>query len=111
MKKGGVLPGCGSKPDPHPKSNQMFTRTSKYNKLKAEKRQAEIKFENLRLKWNQLVERLNRFGGLTALETAAKNPPQFSKDEIKKLIALCHPDKHANSPISNEITARLLKMR
>ena len=32
-------------------------------------------------------------------------------DILNKLIRLAHPDKHGNSPVSNEITAYLLKLR
>lgn len=35
----------------------------------------------------------------------------FTKQEIKTLIALCHPDKHGNSKTSNDITKRLLELR
>ena len=35
----------------------------------------------------------------------------LSKPFIKKLIRLCHPDKHKNSTVSNEITAELLKLK
>ena len=39
-----------------------------------------------------------------------KNAPseQEWKDNIKKLVFLCHPDKHGNSDMSNKITAWLL---
>ena len=33
------------------------------------------------------------------------------EQQLKKLISLCHPDKHNNSKISNEITTILLKKR
>lgn len=36
---------------------------------------------------------------------------EFSRDELKALIGLCHPDKHNNSPASNALTARLLALR
>lgn len=35
----------------------------------------------------------------------------FDTDLIKKLIYLCHPDKHNNSEIACEVTKSLLNMR
>lgn len=35
----------------------------------------------------------------------------FSQKEINQLIKLCHPDKHANNELSNNITKKLLRMR
>ena len=36
---------------------------------------------------------------------------QFSAEEIKQMIRLCHPDKHANSATSTEITKKLLSFK
>lgn len=35
----------------------------------------------------------------------------FSTKRLSQLISLCHPDRHNNSPASNEITVWLLEMR
>jgi hypothetical protein len=35
----------------------------------------------------------------------------ISDEHLKRLIMLCHPDKHGNSKISNEITQWLLSLR
>ena len=35
----------------------------------------------------------------------------ISEKEIRRLLMLCHPDKHSNSKASNDMTAALLKMR
>lgn len=42
---------------------------------------------------------------------AAAPSGQLSADEIKRLIKLCHPDKHENSKEANELTAKLLSLR
>lgn len=43
---------------------------------------------------------------------AASTPTgSFTQDVLMKIIALCHPDKHDNSPSSTEITKLLLSMR
>lgn len=35
----------------------------------------------------------------------------FDKDLLRKLIMLCHPDKHGGSSMANEVTVLLLKMK
>lgn len=39
------------------------------------------------------------------------NEDKLDKDLLRKLIMLCHPDKHAGSALSNEVTKRLLAMK
>lgn len=39
------------------------------------------------------------------------NASDFSDDDLKKLIMLCHPDKHNGKSIATEITTKLLLMR
>jgi hypothetical protein len=36
---------------------------------------------------------------------------RLSEEFLEKLIMLCHPDKHDNSKMSNEVTQSLLKAR
>lgn len=38
-------------------------------------------------------------------------PMSFDGQLLRKLIMLCHPDKHNNSAMSTEVTQELLKMR
>lgn len=35
----------------------------------------------------------------------------FSQEDIKILLTLCHPDKHGGNPKANEITVKLLELR
>jgi hypothetical protein len=35
----------------------------------------------------------------------------FDRETLTKMIMLCHPDKHGNSKVSNEVTRKLLDMR
>jgi hypothetical protein len=42
---------------------------------------------------------------------ASGSGPRITKDLMRKLLMLCHPDKHSNSELSNIVTAELLKMR
>ena len=36
---------------------------------------------------------------------------QLDQSEIKKLITLCHPDKHNGKAVATEMTQRLLELR
>jgi len=40
-----------------------------------------------------------------------QNSPALTPDLIKTLITLCHPDKHANSTTSTEVTKKLIALR
>lgn len=95
----------------------MLVSQSKYNDAVAVarswKRQYEdaiYEFRKLVKQWNELVDRINEKGGEEFLNSSPKSN-QFTKQEIDSMIRLCHPDRHDNSRISNEITQKLLKMR
>jgi hypothetical protein len=45
------------------------------------------------------------------MKTAALPPPAIPEDMLKRLIYLCHPDKHDGSKVATEVTAWLLKQR
>lgn len=94
----------------------MFVRQSTYDaKCRAFDSVARLYYEEvnelaaLRQKWNALVGRINKLGGESFLK--APKPAQFTKEEIQKLILLCHPDKHDGKPMANEMTAKLLTMK
>lgn len=43
-----------------------------------------------------------------------QEPPgdyQFSKEDIKRLITLCHPDKHGGKEMAKEMTQKLIRLR
>ena len=68
--------------------------------------------------WNGLIDRINQKGGEPFLSRGSIFPPsepkqtlQFSQDEIKQLIILCHPDKHSGRHIAHELTVKLLAMK
>lgn len=86
----------------------MFVRESRYRKLQLDYITIEANHAILLAKWNNLVERINRKGGEKFLNSESQ---QFTPDEIKTLIKLCHPDKHGGSEDAKEITVKLLKMR
>ena len=68
-----------------------------------------LRYSNLKVEWNDLVERINAKGGEGFLKGSKEQ--QFSKSEIKQLLFLCHPDKHDNSSKATEITVKLLELR
>jgi predicted nuclease with TOPRIM domain len=59
-------------------------------------------------RWNSLVDKVNAQGGLATL---AVGTPQFTQEEIRRLIMLCHPDKHDGKQSAVEITQKLLRLR
>ena len=55
--------------------------------------------------WHQEALKRGCVAGTTTIT------PKLSPDLIDRLIRFCHPDKHDNSTIANELTAELLKLR
>lgn len=83
----------------------MFVLASKYLKLQRIT-------EDLTNKWNALIDLINSKGGQNFLDNAVLNPkPQFSQEEIRKLINLCHPDKHDGKQMAIEMTQKLLQLK
>ncbi len=87
----------------------MFVRQSTYYAKCVEAAAARDNCRALLAQWNALVRRINDLGGEQFLK--APKPAQFTKEEIQKLILLCHPDKHDGKPMANEMTAKLLAMK
>lgn len=61
-----------------------------------------VKHVALVTKWNALVNQINKKG---------QQQSQFTQDEIKVLVKLCHPDKHQGNKEAEEITKKLLELR
>jgi hypothetical protein len=63
--------------------------------------------------FRKLVERINKLGGEEFLKRgeARLERAQLSDDEVRKLLQLCHPDKHGGKPLAEEMTAKLLALR
>jgi hypothetical protein len=70
-------------------------------------------YNSLRKEWNTLVNRINKLGGEQFLEQSAESSQstQFTDQELKRLVQLCHPDKHGNSQLSVEMTQKLNRLR
>lgn len=71
--------------------------------------QMQVKYQILLSQWNSLVDKINARGGEAFLYGSEQK--QFSDDEIKTLINLCHPDKHQQKKVAVEMTQKLLAMR
>jgi urease accessory protein UreF len=71
------------------------------------------KLNQLIRKWNHLVDRVNAAGGERILNGAAPaaNNLGLTAADIKRMLQLCHPDRHRNSDLAVEITQKLLALR
>lgn len=67
------------------------------------------KYEQLLYEYNKLVKRINEKGGEQFLQHATIQPAgiQLSKEDLKSLIQLCHPDKHGGKESAVEMTKKL----
>lgn len=65
---------------------------------------ANLTIKDQRFKLKEMGEKFEVYKGL-------KQNTVFTKNEIKTLIFLCHPDKHNGSKSANEITSKLLGAR
>ena len=100
----------------------MFVLQSTHDKVVAEC-QANYKlalkyyteFRHTMDKYNQLVELINTKGGQEFLDDAVipqkEKKLDFSKEQLRKLIQLCHPDKHNGSALSVEVTQFLNSLK
>lgn len=70
-------------------------------------------FDNLLKLAREKQDQLDRAMRLAneAMESARNAPSQFTDAEIRTLIRLCHPDKHAGSDAATAMTAKLLRLR
>lgn len=101
----------------------MFVFKSTYLKLVREKVQLEYKISDLKTQlrkqaweWNKLVNLINQKGGHEFLRygeipSRTRTKIEFEDSDLKKLLFLCHPDKHQNSEIATQITQKLLELR
>ena len=101
----------------------MTVRQSTYDKAVRQRTEAESslfvlqlrysaladRYSELIAEWNALVKRINAKGGEQFLEGSSNN--QFTEDDIKKLLQLCHPDKHNGKQIAVDMTQKLLQLR
>lgn len=103
----------------------MFGLSGEFKKLKAqigmlesERDSWRAQFLSLRVQWDELVVRINKKGGEDFLRHGSIYPTnptiavtQFTDAELKKLLMLCHPDKHDGKPLAVEMTQKLNALR
>lgn len=84
-----------------------------YDGLRRELVAQRVKNIEITDRWNALVKRINDRGGEEFLSGAAVFgvSGKFSDSDLKKLLMLCHPDKHGNSELAKEMTVKILEMR
>lgn len=58
---------------------------------------------------NEVKEALNE--AVEEVEKKSETTNVLTPDQIKALLRLCHPDKHSNGKLSNEVTKWLLALR
>lgn len=87
----------------------MFVRRSTHDALKMDHLVLQMKFDKLLAEWNELVGRLNAKGGERFL--SGEGAPKLSREDISRLLQLCHPDKHDGKPQAVEMTQKLLRLR
>lgn len=87
----------------------MFVSGSKYKELELQLWAARFALNAKVEEWNKLVNRINAKGGEAFLNSAPV--PQFTADELKTLLQLCHPDKHGGKESAVRITQKLLELR
>lgn len=92
----------------------MFVRRSTYNDMEARAKVAVTmeklwmkKYEAMVAQWNELVTKLNANGGIGSKTTSDK----FSADDVKRLLMLCHPDKHDGKQMASDMTVKLIALK
>lgn len=71
--------------------------------------------DNLRLRRDLEVEQnraLHWYAeSLRILEESKVKEPQFSEDDLRRLLQLCHPDKHNGKQMAINMTVKIQKLR
>lgn len=84
----------------------MFVSTKKYRDLQIELSKLSVKFLMTQVDNMTLQKRVH----ILSKQNNNNEKPLDNKD-IKKLLQLCHPDKHNGSNLASEMTSKLLSMR
>lgn len=89
----------------------MIVRKSEYDALQRQHLHLRMQYQDLLSRWNTLVGQINAKGGAAFLNGDRAGARLFSEEDIKRLLILCHPDKHGGKRLAHEMTQRLLKLR
>lgn len=64
--------------------------------------------------WNAMIEKINAKGGEEFLEHGVlrpRLPAQFTAQELRELVQLCHPDKHPGKESAHRLSIKLNALR
>ena len=91
----------------------MFVLRSTHNSLRADREALVMAYRSLQRDWNELVQRVNALGGEEFLQSgeARLSHAALTDEDIKRLLMLCHPDKHGGKKMAEEMTQKLLALR
>lgn len=92
----------------------MFVRKSRFESLErvAATMADRINTLNMQLNYHKNLVNELRYRLLVAQNRSPTlSSSQFSEEELKQLIRLCHPDKHGGSAAATKITQKLLALR
>lgn len=90
----------------------MFVLKVTYDRLLARYKALDQANDRLLAQWNTVVRQINAKGGDRFLEHGTLAAPSpFSQEDIRRLIHLCHPDKHDGKPMAVEMTQKLLSLK
>lgn len=94
---------------------KLSAQAEERTRIEEEKLKLEQEVERLKKKVNTLIDAQRARGIATSAEDFVPDAVSFgdalTKKKLLALIALCHPDKHANSERASEITKWLLELR
>jgi hypothetical protein len=76
-----------------------------YKKEKIKSQSLQILFDYTVQRYNNLVNKINKAGGEQIFTQ------QFSKEELRTLLILCHPDKHNGSTTAHKISTKINSIR
>lgn len=72
-------------------------------------------YQELQAKWNDVVEQINKKGGMDFLNNGtlvgAKTSKQFTDEELRSLLQLVHPDKHGGKQSAVTMTQKINALR
>lgn len=91
----------------------MFVLRSTMRAVAADREAVVMAYRRLQRDWNDLVQRVNALGGEQFLQRGEARlvHVQLDDEDIKRLLMLCHPDKHGGKKMAEEMTQKLLALR
>jgi hypothetical protein len=93
------------------KSKDRSEKKSLENSLARLNRKYENAIDNYNLLKNSFYNLKQRYDTAIIMLSDRPNQNQFTQEEIRTMIKLCHPDKHGGNTSANAITAKLLRLR